>query len=99
MRWANAAGLLGAAAAIALGSELRVARPVRPLTRHWREMPIHPRDTTRLGVSFRPPQIDALGLELRSALQRLLEFPFELLRLGAYWQRLEPVAGAFVPEE
>jgi hypothetical protein len=92
-------GLLAGALAAVLGSELRVTRPLRPLSQTWQTLPIHPRGSTRLGLSFRPPQVDALGLEPRSSLQRLLAYPFEMLRLGAYWRRLEPNPGQFVPDE
>jgi hypothetical protein len=98
-----AAVLLGGAAAgaltLPLASEVRIARPVQPLTDRWQHLPIHPRGATLLGLSFRPPQVDALGLDLRASLQRLLEFPFQLIRLGAYWRRIEPSPGAFVPDE
>ena len=53
----------------------------------------------RLGISFRSPQVDALGLDGQSALGRVLEYPFELLRLGAYWRRIEPAPGVFNTEE
>jgi hypothetical protein len=94
--------LLGAAAtalALPLASELRIARPVLSPSDRWQHLPIHPRGDTRLGLSFRPPQIDALGLELRTALLRLLEYPFQLIRLGAYWRRIEPAPGTFIPDE
>ena len=62
-------------------------------------MPIQPRGQTLIGLSFRPPQVDALGLELRTSLRQLLEYPFQLLRLGAYWRRLEPAPNQFLPGE
>ena len=62
-------------------------------------MPVEPRDTTRLGISFRPPQLDALGLDGPATLRELLSYPFELIRLGAYWSRLEPERGRFQPDE
>jgi hypothetical protein len=52
-----------------------------------------------IGLSFRPPQVDALGLELQPSLQRLAEYPFQLLRLGAYWRRMERAPNQFVPDE
>jgi hypothetical protein len=106
VRTARAAVLLGGAAVAAVGAlalplaaEVRVARPIRPLTDSWRHLPIHPRGATLLGLSFRPPQVDALGLDPRTSLQRLLDYPFQLIRLGAYWRRLEPSPGQFVPDE
>ena len=51
-----------------------------------------------LGISFRPPQVDALGLDARATLQTLLAYPFQLIRLGAYWNRIEPAPGRFCPD-
>ena len=96
---ALAAAAAATLAILPLATEIRVARPVRPLTGRWQTLPIHPRGGTRLGLSFRSPQVDALGLSPRAALDRLLEYPFDVLRLGAYWRRLEPAPGRFVPDE
>ena len=99
-RRARSAALLGGLAlALPLAAEVRVKRAVQPLTRRWQELPIQPRGATLLGLSFRPPQVDALGLDLRESLRRLLEYPFHLLRLGAYWRRMEPSPGEFVSDE
>jgi hypothetical protein len=98
----NAKLLAAAAAALAalpLAAEVRVARPVLPPSGRWQTLPIRPRGQTRLGLSFRSPQVDALGLDPRAALDHLLGYPFELLRVGAYWSRLEPTPGRFVPDE
>jgi hypothetical protein len=62
-------------------------------------VPIAPRHATRLGLSFRPLQAAALGLDARATLQTLLPYPFELIRLGAYWNRIEPAPGQFRPAE
>ncbi|MBV9323745.1 MAG: hypothetical protein JO352_08175 [Chloroflexi bacterium] len=95
-----AAATLGAAAlTLPVVSELRVARPVQPPTQDWQTLPIQPAGRTRLGLSFRLPQADALGLDAAAALERLLAYPFPLLRLGAYWNRLEPARGRLVPDE
>ncbi len=91
--------LAAAALAAPLASELRVARPAHPLTTSWQRLPVAPRGRMRLGISFRPPQVDALGLDAQASLKRLLEYPFHLLRLGAYWRRIEPTPGAFVTYE
>jgi len=32
---------------------------------------------------------------VRPTLQVLLAYPFQVIRLGAYWNRMEPVAGVF----
>ncbi|HEX5503978.1 MAG TPA: beta-galactosidase [Thermomicrobiales bacterium] len=94
---------LGVAAAGALmapiAAEVRVKRAVRPLTDRWRRTPVAPRGATLLGVSFRPRQAEALGLDARAALDTLLAYPFQLVRLGAYWNRIEPGPGRFVPDE
>jgi hypothetical protein len=92
-------GVAGLCVALPLAAEVRVARAAQPLTARWQQVPIQGRGATLLGLSFRPPQVDALGLNLRDALTRLLEYPFHLVRLGAYWRRLEPAPGAFVPDD
>jgi hypothetical protein len=50
-----------------------------------------------LGISFRPLQAESLGLEPRAALASLLAYPFPLVRLAAYWDRMEPEPGRFDP--
>ena len=52
-----------------------------------------------LGVSFRPRQVEALGLDARSTLSTLLAHRFQVIRLGAYWNRIEPEPGVFDPQE
>jgi hypothetical protein len=91
------AGLGAAGLALPLALELRLRRPERPLTDAWRRVPIARRGSTRLGISFRPPQVEALGLDVRDTLETLLAYPFPLLRLGAYWNRIEPRPDAFEP--
>ncbi|TMD40319.1 MAG: hypothetical protein E6I90_14785, partial [Chloroflexi bacterium] len=49
--------------------------------------------------SFRTPQVDVLGLDARTTLQTLLAYPFQLIRLGAYWNRIEPEPGVFHIDE
>ncbi|HEY6117937.1 MAG TPA: beta-galactosidase [Candidatus Dormibacteraeota bacterium] len=53
------------------------------------------RGECRIGISFRPRQVEAFGLEGRSTLEQLLAYPFDLIRLAAYWDRIEPRDGAF----
>src|SRR5437764_5827413 len=91
----------GAASVLALpiASEVRVTRATRPLTDCWQHVPVAPRRSTLLGISFRPPQVDVLGLDARATLRTLLAYPFQLVRLGAYWSRLEPEPGRFRPDE
>jgi hypothetical protein len=65
------------------------------LTDRWRRVPVEPRGSTRLGVSFRPLQAEAMGLEPHAALRALLDHPYELVRLAALWNRMEPAPGVF----
>jgi len=48
-----------------------------------------------LGISFRPLQAAALGLDERATLRSLLDYPYPLIRLGAYWNRIEAELGKF----
>jgi Beta-galactosidase len=97
----TAAAAAAAAASLLLPvlTELRLKRAARPLTDRWREMPVEPRGAAPIGISFRPLQAAALGLDPEAALRALLAYPFQLIRLGAYWNRLEPEPGRFQPEE
>jgi hypothetical protein len=79
--------------------EFRLETAVQPLTGAWQNLPIQPRGDTRLGISFRPLQAAAFGLDGRATLQALLAYPFHLIRLGAYWNRIEPEPGVFQPGE
>jgi len=76
---------------------LRVRPAVQPLTARWRRVPVEPRGSTALGFSFRPLQAEAMGLEPRAALARLLRHPVQVVRLAALWDRLEPEPGVFDP--
>jgi hypothetical protein len=91
----------GAASMLALPiiSEIRVKRAAGPLTDRWREVPIEPGRSTRFGISFRPPQVEAFGLDTMATLRSLLTYPFQVIRLGAYWNRIEPEPHRFQPEE
>ncbi len=79
--------------------EFRLKKPVQPLTSAWQKLPVSRRGSTRLGISFRPLQAAAFGLEVRPTLQALLTYPFQVIRLGAYWNRMEPEPGLFQPDE
>jgi hypothetical protein len=96
---ARRAALLGAAAAgllaLPLVSEVRIRRVAQPLTDRWREVGIERCGSTMVGFSARPRQAEAFGLDPLDTLRALLELPFGIVRLGAYWDRMEPVAGAF----
>jgi hypothetical protein len=95
----TAAAAVAAALLLPVLTELRLKRAARPLTDRWREMPVEPRGAAQIGISFRPLQAAALGLDPEAALRALLAYPFQLVRLGAYWNRLEPEPGSFQPEE
>jgi len=96
----TAAVALGAAAAAALAplaAEVRIARPARPLTGRWQQLAVEPAGDALLGISFRPLQARALGLEPQPTLAELLDYPFRVIRLAAYWDRIEPAPGRFDP--
>ena len=84
---------------VPLLSEMRLRQAVQPLTATWQHLPIEPGGSTLPGISFRPPQVTSLGLDMRDTLQTLLAYPFPLLRLGAYWKRIEPEPGLFRTDE
>ena len=95
-RAALTAGAAGAARALAeVASQIRVARAARPLTDRWQQVPVEPRGRAKLGISFRPLQAEALGLDPVATLATLLDYPFQLIRLGAYWNRIEDGPGRF----
>ena len=79
--------------------DVRLKQATQPLTDAWQHLPIEPRLSTLLGISFRTPQVDALGLDTRTTLQTLLTYPFQLIRLGAYWNRMEPEPEIFHTDE
>ncbi len=84
---------------IPVALEVRLKPATQPLTDAWQSMPIEPRHSTQLGISFRSPQVAALGLDARTTLHTLLSYPFRLIRLGAYWKQIEPEPGKFYPDE
>ncbi len=84
---------------VPLALEVRLKQAAQPLTDAWQHLPIEPRGSTLLGISFRSPQVAVLGLDARTTLQTLLTYPFQLIRLGAYWNRMEPEPGLFYTDE
>jgi hypothetical protein len=99
---AGVAAVTGAVAtllALTRLSGFRLARTERRLTDRWRDLAIEPRGSALLGLSFRPLQAEALGLKPRTTLQTLLDYPFQVIRLGAYWNRIEPRPGAFQADD
>lgn len=93
--------MAGAASLLALpvALEVRLKQATQPLTDAWQHLPVEPRRATLPGISFRTPQIDVLGLDARTTLQTLLTYPFQIIRLGAYWNRIEPEPGKFLTDE
>lgn len=79
--------------------EFRLAQAAQPMTDAWQHVAVEPRRATLLGISFRPPHIAALGLDQRATLQTLLTYPMQLIRLGAYWDRIESEPGTFNTDE
>ena len=75
--------------------EFKFKAAAQPLTGAWQHLPVAPRQGALLGISFRPLQAAAFGLEERASLRALLAYPFQLIRLAAYWDRIEPEPGAF----
>jgi len=65
------------------------------LTDKYQYLKVAPRGSTQLGISFRPLQAAAFGLEVQAALEELLTYPYQLIRLGAYWNQIEPEPGKF----
>jgi hypothetical protein len=86
-------GLGSAASLLPVLPEITVARPARRLTGRWAELPVEPAGATTLGLSFRPLQARALGLDPERSLAELLTFPFGVIRLAAYWSQLESRPG------
>ncbi len=84
---------------IPLALEVRLKQARQPLTDAWQHLSIEPRRSTLLGMSFRSPQVVTLGLDLRTSLSTLLTYPFQIIRLGAYWNRIELAPGKFHTDE
>lgn len=92
--------IAAAAALLApIASELRIARSARPLTDGWTNVPVEPRRATALGMSFRPLQAESFGLAAEPALESLLRYPFDTIRLAAYWNRIEAKPDTFCTDE
>jgi hypothetical protein len=95
----TAAAILAGIVAVPLMLEMRFAKSEQPLDGTWRRIPIRKRGSTLLGVSFRPRQAEAFGLDVDEVLRRLLTYPFDLIRIGAYWNRIERRKGEFDTSE
>jgi hypothetical protein len=75
--------------------EFRLKQAAQPLTNAWQLVPVAARGSTLLGISYRPLQADSFGLDGHATLRELLALPFQLIRLGAYWNRMEPEPDTF----
>ena len=58
-------------------------------------MPIQPRGSALLGISFRPLKTAAFGLPVRPTLSKLMQYPLQMVRLGAYWNLIETQPNVF----
>lgn len=85
MAAAVAAGLVG----VPLMLEARLARPEKQIDDSWKRLPIRRRGQTLLGFSFRPRQVEAFGMDGQATLNALLAYPFDMVRLPAYWNVIE----------
>jgi hypothetical protein len=94
MRAALLTGALVATSA-PLVADLRIRPAEQPLTDAWRRTRVAARGRTALGISFRPLQALALELDPREAFETVLSYPFEVVRLAAYWDRIEVYRGDF----
>lgn len=80
---------------VLLSQELRFKNPEQPSTRDWEHLKVVPRGGVDLGISFRPMQAQSLGLEGPATLEALLSYPFQLIRLAAYWNHIDLPGGLF----
>lgn len=84
-----------AAPVIAIGDDFRIATPEVPFSDDWATMPIQPRGSALLGISFRPLKTVAFGLPVRPTLSKLMQYPMQMVRLGAYWNLIETQPNVF----
>src|SRR6266704_1553313 len=54
---------------VPIALEVRLKQATQPLTDAWQHLPIEPRRSTLLGISFRSPHVAMLGLDARATLQ------------------------------
>ena len=95
----RAAALTAGGAGMLTAAQVRIGRAARPLTDRWQLMPVRPRGSAMLGISFRPRQAETLGLDVEQSLRTLVSYPFQVIRFGAYWNAIEPADGKFCPDE
>jgi hypothetical protein len=94
-RLITGAALAAAAISLPLMLDARLAKPEQMADDVWKRIPIKRRGATLLGISFRPRQVEAFGLEGKETLRALLAYPFDMIRLAAYWNQIEARAGEF----
>lgn len=91
---------LSAAAAVAAALlDARLARPEQRFVGTSDQRQVKRRGSTLLGISFRPRQVEGFGLDQKTTLAALLAHPFHIVRLAAYWNRVEHSPDAFETSE
>jgi hypothetical protein len=75
--------------------EIKLKQAEQPISDAWQQLAVAPRHSTLLGISFRPLQAKAFNLDIYQTLDELLAYPFQVIRLGAYWKQIEPAQGVF----
>ena len=78
-------------------AELRIERAARPLTDRWQQVPVEHRGRRGSGSASGRCRREALGLDPMATLATLLDHPFQLIRLGAYWNRIGAAPAASIP--
>ena len=86
---------LAATPVVAIGDDFRIATPEVPFSDDWATMPIQARGSALLGISFRPLKTAAFGLPVRPTLSKLMQYPMQMVRLGAYWNLIETQPNVF----
>src|SRR5215469_16956991 len=76
---------------------MRITRTTQPANQHTSPARVVARGTTAIGISHRPLQARAFGLDPAATLDALLPLPFGVVRLAAYWDRLEPHPQSWSP--
>ena len=95
MRGLKAMAAASASALAVAAADTRIHRASTRLTDAWRTAPVESRRGAPLGLSFRPLQAEAFGLDPDETLRELLTFRFETVRLAAYWNRIELAPNRF----
>lgn len=90
-----AAAVAAAAIALPVLLDARLAKPEQRSAGTREQPKVKPRGSTLLGISFRPRQVEGFGLERKPTLAALLAQPFHIIRLAAYWNRVEQSPGSF----